>query len=267
MATIDPSARIEAGAIIADSATIGPFCVVGPNVTIGEDCRLVSHVSVSGNTTIGPRTVVYPFASLGKPPQSTAYHGEPTKLVIGADCDIRESVTMNIGTAQGRGITTVGDHCFLMANSHVGHDCIVGNNATFANCATLGGHCVIGDWVFIGGLAAVHQFTRIGESAMVAGVTGVRSDVIPYGLVIGAIGRLGGINVVGMRRRKFSRTALHAVRSAYLTLFDRDVGTLDQRIAAVDDRYGQTAPVDKILAFVREDRDRALCWPGDHHQD
>jgi len=267
MPTIDPSARIEPGAVIADDATVGPFCVIGPHVKIGAGCRLVSHVNIAGDTTIGPRTTIAPFASLGTPPQSTAYRGEPTKLIIGADCDIREGVTMNIGTAQGHGETRVGDRCFLMANSHVGHDCIVGNNVTFANCATLGGHCVIGDWVFIGGLSAVHQFTHIGESVMVAGVTGVRADVIPFALVIGAIGRLGGINVIGMRRRKFSRTALHAVRSAYMTLFDRNVGTLEQRIAAVEDRFGATEPVDKILAFVREDRDRALCWPGDHHQD
>ena len=119
---IDPSARIEAGAVIGQDVSIGPYCIIGPNVSVGAGCRLHAHVNLAGHTTIGPRTVIYPFASLGTPPQSVNYRGEPTKLVVGADCDIREGVTMNIGTAQDRGITTVGDKCFLMVGSHVAHD-------------------------------------------------------------------------------------------------------------------------------------------------
>ncbi len=157
---IDPSARIEAGAQIGKNVSIGPYCTIGANVTIGDDCRLVGHVNLAGHTTIGPRTVIYPFASLGTPPQSFSYRGEPTKLLVGADCDIRESVTMNIGTAQDRGVTSVGDKCFLMVGSHVAHDCQVGNNVVFANNIMLGGHVVIGDNVVFGGGVAVRQFVQ-----------------------------------------------------------------------------------------------------------
>src|SRR5215831_14495248 len=197
MTAIDPTARVATGAVIGKDVSIGPYCVIGPDVVIGDGVRLVSQVHIAGHTTIGPRTVIYPFASLGTPPQSTRYRGGPTRLTIGADCDLRESVTMNLGTEDGGGITTVGDRGFFMANSHVGHDCHVGNDVVFANCATLGGHCEIGDGVVIGGLSAVHQFTRIGTAAMVGGMTGVRGDVIPYGLAKGETARLEGLNLVG----------------------------------------------------------------------
>src|ERR1700704_2582699 len=196
MTVIDPTARIENGAMIGAGTTIGPYCIVGPDVAIGEGCRLIAHVHVTGHTTIGARTVIYPFASLGTPPQSVKYRGGPTQLIIGADCQIRESVTMNVGTEDGAGVTEVGDRGFFMAYSHVGHDCQVGHDVTFANAATLGGHCTIGDHVFLGGLSAVHQFTRVGAYAMIAGVCGVRGDVIPFAVAAGAYARLSGINVI-----------------------------------------------------------------------
>src|SRR5205807_521399 len=166
MATIDPSARIEAGAIIGEGASIGPFCIVGPNVIVGEGCRLLAHVHLNGHTSIGARTVIYPFASLGSPPQSVKYRGGPTRLIVGTDCDIREGVTMNTGTEEGGGLTVVGDRCFFMVGSHVGHDCRVGSNVTFANNAVLGGHVTIGDHSVLGGQTAVHQSVRVGEGAM-----------------------------------------------------------------------------------------------------
>jgi UDP-N-acetylglucosamine acyltransferase len=235
-------------------------------VVIGPGCRLVSHVSVAGHTSIGARAVIYPFASLGTPPQSTGYRGEPTRLVIGTDCNIREGVTMNLGTAQGGGVTSVGDHGFYMANSHVGHDCHVGDNVIFANNATLGGHCSIGSNVFIGGLSAVHQHSRVGEQAMISGVTGVRSDVIPYGLAIGSIGRLGGLNIVGMRRRKMSKESIGAVRQAYGKLFFGD-GVFADRVDEVERDYGAEPAVASIVAFIRADAARPLCRPGEHHED
>ena len=179
MSAIDPTARIESGAVIGPEASIGPYCVIGPNVTIGEGCRLLAHVHVTGHTTIGPRTVIHPFASLGTSPQSVKYRGGPTRLVVGAACDIREHVTMNLGTEDAGGLTTVGDRGFFMVGSHVGHDCHVGDDVIMANNAVLGGHVVLGDKVVLGGGAAIHQFVRIGESAMISGVTGVGADVIP----------------------------------------------------------------------------------------
>src|SRR5215472_140871 len=181
MSAIDSTARVAPGARIGDGASIGPYCVVGPDVIVGEGCRLVANVHVAGYATIGARTVVYPFASLGTPPQSVRYRGGPTRLVVGSDCDIREGVTMNTGTEDGGGLTVVGDRCFCMVGSHVGHDCHVGNDVTFANNAVLGGHVSVGERAFLGGQAAVHQFVRVGEGAMIGGVSGITRDVIPFG--------------------------------------------------------------------------------------
>ena len=261
MASIDPTARIEPGAMIEDDVSIGPFCTIGPNVVIGTGCRLIAHVHIAGRTAIGARTVVHPFASLGAVPQSTGYRGEPTRLVIGTDCDIREGVTMSLGTEAGRRITEVGDRGLFMAYSHVGHDCRVGSDVIFANAATLGGHCVVGDYVFIGGLSAAHQFTRIGAYAMISGVTALRGDVIPFGLAAGAFGRLSGVNVVGMKRRKFPSESIRAVRSAYRSLFFGD-GVLAHRIETTEAKFGHDPAVARIIAFVREKRERPLCFPG-----
>src|SRR5256886_13124336 len=159
MGTIDPTARVEDGAVIGEGTTIGPYCIIGPNVVIGANCKLIAHVTVAGHTTIADGCVVYPFAALGGPPQDLSYRGEPTRLEVGEGCTIREGVTMNIGTKKGGGLTRVGARGYFMNNSHVGHDCVVGNDAIFATSATLGGHCEIGDFVYIGGLSGGHQFT------------------------------------------------------------------------------------------------------------
>ncbi len=247
---IDPSARIEAGAAIGQDVSIGPYCTIGPNVRVGDGCRLHAHVNLTGHTTIGPRAVIYPFASLGSPPQSVNYRGEPTKLVVGADCDIREGVTMNIGTAQDRGVTTVGDKCFLMVGSHVAHDCEVGNNVTFANNAVLGGHVSVGDNVVFGGNTAVRQFSRIGEGAMIAGVSGVRADVIPWGMAQGSLANLIGLNVVGLRRAGVSKADILIVRRAYEALFF-GAGEFRARLDSVEREYGGDARVRRIVDFIR----------------
>src|SRR5438445_7463327 len=205
MSKIDPTARIEDGAVIGEGASIGPYCVIGGHVVIGEACSLSAHVSVSGHTTIGANCVISPFAALGGPPQDLSYRGEPARLEIGSSCTIREGVTMNVGTVKGGGLTRVGDHGFFMNNSHVGHDCMVGNNAIFATSATLGGHCEIGDFVYIGGLSAVHQFTRIGPQVMVGGVCGVRCVVIPCGRVNVHYATLDVLISLGRLRHKAMR--------------------------------------------------------------
>jgi UDP-N-acetylglucosamine acyltransferase len=264
MSAIDPTARIERGAVIGQGATIGPFCVVGPHVVIGDECTLVAQVHVTGHTTIGPRTVIYPFASLGTPPQSTRYRGGPTRLVIGSGCDIRESVTMNTGTEDDRGETRVGDRCFFMVGSHVGHDCVVGNDVTFANNATLGGHVIVGDSAFLGGEAAVHQFARVGEGAMIAGVSGVTEDLIPFGFAIGMPGRLVGLNMVGLRRRGVSRPDMHRLRGAYRSLFFGE-GRFAQRSEAFLRQFEDDPLVGKIVAFMRAGGRRPLMHPRMEH--
>jgi UDP-N-acetylglucosamine acyltransferase len=250
MTSIDSTARVAPGAQIAADVTIGPYCVVGPDVSIGEACRLVAHVHVTGHTTIGARTVVYPFASLGTPPQSVKYRGGPTRLTIGAGCDIREAVSVNTGTEDDRGVTVVGDHCFLMAGSHVAHDCTVGNHVVMANNAVLGGHASVGDNSFLGGQAAVRQFVRIGEGAMIVGLSGIRADVIPWGMAQGPLANLVGLNVVGLRRRGFSKADIHRLRAAYKDLFLGE-GVLRERLAAVEKAYAGVPLVDNVLAFIR----------------
>ena len=251
--TIDPTARVAEGARIGAGASIGPYCIIGPDVEIGEDCRLVANVHVAGHTTIGAGTVVYPFASLGTPPQSVKYRGGPTRLVIGQKCEIREAVTVNTGTEDDRGATQIGDRCFLMAGSHVAHDCTVGNDVTFANNAVIGGHVVVGDRTFLGGQAAVRQFVRIGEGAMIVGMTGVRADIIPWGMAQGPLASLVGINVVGLRRRGFAKAEILRFREAYRALF-LGGGLFRERLAEVELKCAEDPLIGGVLAFIRSGR-------------
>lgn len=258
MTAIDPTARVAAGAQLGKDVTIGPYCVIGPKVSIADGCQLLTHVHVTGRTTIGPRTRISAFASLGTPPQSVHYKGEDTTLTVGADCDIREHATMNIGTAGSAG-TKVGDHCLLMVGSHVGHDAIVGNNVVFANNAVLGGFAQIGDHVFLGGVCAVHQFTRIGEQAIIGGLCGVTTDVIPYAAVIGHRGKLAGLNRVGLRRRGFTSQDIRNIYAAYRAIFFGP-GIFAERVAAAAEQYAGDAKVMKIIDFIRSGK-RRLAFP------
>src|ERR1700693_2301355 len=245
MSTIDPTARIEAGAVIGEGTTIGPYCIIGPHVVIGAHCKLIAHVHITAQTPMAPGGPFIPFVSLGPPPQSLAYRGELTRLEIGAGCTLRESVTMNAGTVAGGGITRVGDRGYFMNCSHVGHDCQVGNDVIFATSATLGGHAEIGDFVFIGGLSAVHQFTRVGAQVMVGALTGVRSDVIPFTLASGQFAALTGLNTVGLKRRKFTRDRLAVVRSFYQQLF-HGPGVFAERL----DEVRHLAGTDPAIAVI-----------------
>src|SRR5436305_9196698 len=246
---IDPTARIEDGAVIGEGTSIGPYCLIGPDVVIGPGCRLIGHVHVTAQATIRANCTIYPFTSHGTPPQSLSYRGEPTKLQIGDGCTIRESVTMNAGTAGGGGVTRVGDRGYFMNCSHVGHDCQVGSDVIFATSATLGGHCEIGDFVFIGGLSAVHQFTRVGPQVLVGGVCGVRGDVIPFGLVNGQYASLEGLNIIGMKRRKFTRERLATVRAFYQKPV-QGPGTFAERLNAVQSLAGQDPAIAATLPLV-----------------
>jgi UDP-N-acetylglucosamine acyltransferase len=250
MSTIDSSARIAAGAAIGHDVVIGPFCTIGPDVQIGDGCRLDSHVNVTGHTSIGPRCRIASFASLGTPPQSFGYRGGPTKLMIGADCDIREHVTMNTGTEDGGGVTTVGAGCMFMVNSHVAHDCKVGDKVVFANNAVLGGHVDVGDNVVFGGGVAVRQFVRIGRGAMLVGLSGIRADVIPFGTAHGPLAHLIGLNVIGMRRNGLSKNDIHRVRAAYETLFFGP-GEFRARINDVEAEFANDPLVAEIIAFIK----------------
>jgi UDP-N-acetylglucosamine acyltransferase len=259
MPQIHPTACIEAGARLADSAVVGPFCHVGAEVELGLDVELLSHVVVAGRTRIGDRTRIFPFASIGHQPQDLKYRGESSELVIGRDNVIREHVTMNPGTSGGGMVTRIGDGCLFMASAHVAHDCQIGSHVIMANNATLAGHCEVGDYAFFGGLSAAHQFVRIGPHAMIGGITGVERDVIPYGSVMGDRARLVGLNIIGMQRRGFSREEIQGLRSAYQMLFEDGSGTLAERADAVWARYGELRPVREVIVFVRAESARGLC--------
>jgi len=260
MAAIDPTARIATGAVIGNDVSVGPYCVVGPNAVIEDGCRLLAHVHMTGHTTLGAGTIVYPFVSLGTPPQSVKYKGGPTRLVIGQKCEIREHVTMNIGTEEAGGVTEVGARCFFMVGTHVAHDCHIGNDVTMANNATLGGHVTVGDNVFFGGFCGVHQFARIGEGVMIGGMTGVRGDIIPFGYANGQHAKLVGINVVGMKRRGFTRADMHRLRSAQNELF-AETGTFRDRLEMAAEKYAGDPLVGKVITFIQEGGSRALVQP------
>ena len=261
MPEIHPSSIVEPGAEIASSAKIGPFCHVGKHVQLGERVELLSHVVVAGRTAIGEGTRIFPFASIGHQPQDLKYKGEESRLVIGRNNIIREQVTINPGTEGGGMITRIGDGCLLMVGVHVAHDCNLGNGVIMANNATLAGHVVVGDFAVFGGLSAVHQFVRIGQYAMVGGVTGVERDVIPYGSVLGDRARLSGLNIVGMQRRGFSRDEIQALRNAYQMLVEGENGTFAERVETVAQRFPCVRPVEDVLRFIRTDSSRGLVQP------
>ena len=258
--SIHPTAIVEEGAEIAESASIGPYCIIGSDVKIHDNVTLKAHVVVEGRTTIGEGTTVYPFASLGTVPQDLKYAGESSELVIGKNNTIREHVTMNPGTKDGGMKTVVGDNCLFMMASHVAHDCVVGNNVIMANNATIAGHVEVGDFAIIGGLSAVHQFIRIGPHAIIGGMSGVESDVIPYGRVKGERAHLAGLNLIGLERRGFDKDQLRTLQKAFGQLFSAD-GTLDERIESVANEYSDDKTVISIVDFARKKDKFPLCQP------
>ncbi len=258
MSTIHPTAIIEEGAEVGANVHVGAYCVVGEHVILNDNVTLVSHVSVSGHTVLGENSIVYPFASLGHPPQDLKYQGEPSRLDIGINTVIREHVTMNPGTKGGGLVTSVGSHGLFMVGSHVAHDCQVGDHVIMANNATLAGHVEVGDYAVIGGLAAIHQFVRIGHHAMIGGMSGVEHDVIPYGSVTGERANLSGLNLVGMKRGGVDRDTIHTIRSLYRELFESETGTLKSRASALQ---SETTGVDDIIDFILSDTKRSFCVP------
>ena len=264
MTEIHATAIIEEGARLGEGAVVGPYCCVGGTVELGDGVRLHSHVVVAGKTTIGPNTHVFPFASIGHPPQDLKYKGEESELVIGANNIIREHATMNPGTAGGGMITRIGNNCLFMVGAHVAHDCNIANHVILANSATLAGHVAIDDYAILGGLSAVHQFCRIGRHAMIGGMSGVENDVIPYGSVTGNRARLDGLNIVGLRRRGFSRSEVAAMRKAYRLLFAHE-GTMAERLEDVAEMYKDNNAVMDIVGFIRSDSSRAICQPKSEH--
>jgi UDP-N-acetylglucosamine acyltransferase len=263
--SIHKLAVVDSGARLEDGAGIGPFCHIGAGAVIGAGARLASHVVVAGKTRIGPRVCVHPFAVIGTPSQDLKSAADEGTLVIGADCVIREGVTINAGTRAGGGETRIGDRCALLAYSHVGHDCRLGDHVVLSNNVLLGGHVEIGDHVMIGGGTAVHQHARIGAHAFVAGLSALEGDVIPFGLAGGNRAHLFGLNLAGLRRRSFSPERIARLRAAYRLLFSREEDggdlVLADRLEVAANAYGDSEDVAALLDFLRAPSNRPLCAP------
>lgn len=256
---IHPSAVIEDGAQLGADVSIGPFCVVGPKVTLGDRVELKSHVVVTGDTQVGADTVIFPFCCIGEIPQDVKFKGEAAKLVIGERNRIREHVTMNPGTKGGGGITKIGDDGFFLAGSHVAHDAKVGDRVIIVNQSAVAGHCVIEDDVIIGGLCGIHQFVRIGQGAIIGALTMVTNDVIPHGLVQGPRGELDGLNLVGLKRRGVSRADISGLRVAFQTLKDGE-GSFMERARRLGDET-DSEYVAQMVDFILADTDRHFLTP------
>ncbi len=247
---IHPTAVVDPGAQLDPSCEIGPYAIVGPHVVLGPGTVLHAHATVKGHTVLGAENRVFSHAVVGEIPQDLKYRGEPTRLVVGDRNTFRECVTINLGTAGGGGVTTIGDGCLFMAYSHVGHDCTIGDGAIVANSVALAGHILLEDHVHLGGLAAVHQFTRIGRLAFVSGLTGVVMDVPPYCMVTGGRAELAGLNTVGLQRAGLSEEQLARVKQAYKIVFRSNLG-LGEAIGELERELGAHPEIAHFVTFLK----------------
>ena len=261
LAEIDRTAVVEDPSRLGQRVRIGPYSIIGPEVVLGDDVVLGSQVVITGKTEIGAGTRIFPFAVIGGEPQDTSYRDEPSGVLIGPNCTIREHVTIHRGTARGRMRTVVGKNCFIMVGSHVAHDCVLGDNITMVNNATLGGHVVVGDYAILGGLSAVQQRLRIGAYSFVGGHSGIGGDLIPFGTAVGRGAHLNGLNIVGLKRRGFDRKTIYALRAAYRALFE-DKGGMLHRLDEVAAHYADLPAVMMVVDFIRARGSAPLCLPN-----
>jgi len=254
---IHKTAIISSKAEIESDVYIGPYCIIGDNVKIGKGTKLISNVHIEGNTEIGENCQIYPFTTIGFPPQDLKYKGEPTGVKIGSNNIIREYVTIHRASVSGDGWTTVGDNNFIMAYVHIAHDCKIGNSVILANLATLAGHVTVEDYVFIGGMVAIHQFTRIGAYAMVGGFSGVGQDIPPFTMASGARAKLYGLNTVGLKRRGFSEETINTLKKAYKILF-RDKLSLKEAIEKINQELPDIPEIRHLIEFIEANK-RGIC--------
>ena len=256
---IHQTAIVDPKAIISKHVKIGAYSVIGPEVVIGANTEIQSHVSIVGDTKIGTNNNIYPFASIGNDPQDMKYKGEKTSLIIGNNNIIREYVTINPGTVQGGGTTSIGNDNLLMIGAHIAHDCKLGNKIVIANNAAIAGHAIIDDYVILGGNCGVHQFTRIGKMAMVGGMTGVSRDVIPYGLSTGNRNVLNGINIVGLRRINTPNKDIICLTDAYKNMFKTE--KLSENLKNLNIEFKKNELVNEVIEFINKDKKRPICTP------
>lgn len=255
--TVHPSTIIDARARIHPSCQIGPYCVIGPDVELGEQCHLISHVTLEGPAKIGPHNRFYPFSSVGLAPQDVTYAGEPTRLQIGDHNQIREFVTINRGTVKGGGLTRLGNHNLIMAYSHIAHDCKIGDHVILANAATLGGHVIVEDWAIVGALCPVHHFVRIGAYSFIGGGTTITRDVLPFSKTAAARDTHAyGLNAIGLERRGFTKERIRKIHHAYKLLLASKLNT-SQAIEKLKSEPDRGEDVDMLIRFI-EASDRGV---------
>ena len=256
---IHGTAIISETSKLGDNVEIGAYSIIGPNVKISNNTKIHSHVNITGNTSIGSGNEIFPFSSIGTPPQDLKYKGEKNSLIIGDNNKFREYVNINPGTEQGGGVTKIGNNNLFMVYCHVAHDCTVSNNIVLANNVQVGGHVFIENNAIIGGSCAVHQFSRIGESSMIGGMTGVLSDVIPFGLSLGNRNNLAGLNLIGLRRAKVSNENIKIIQEAYNTIFKS--ANFRSNIENLNSDIKKNQFVSKIINFINSDKKRAIAVP------
>ena len=256
---INKTAIISETAKIEDKVEIGPYSIIGPNVKISGNTKIHSHVNIVGNTSIGSGNEIFPFASIGTAPQDLKYKGEKNSLIIGNNNKFREYVNINPGTQQGGSITKIGNNNLFMVYCHVAHDCNISNNVVLANNVQVGGHVLIQDNAIVGGSCAIHQYSRIGESSMVGGMTGVLSDVIPFGLSLGNRNNLAGLNLIGLRRAKISNENIKIMQKAYEIIFKNE--NFRSNIENLNSEIKNNQYVNKIINFINSDKKRPISLP------
>ena len=256
---IHPTSIISQNAKISSDVEIGPYCIIGANVEVESNTKIYSHVNIQGNTKIGKNNEIFPFVSIGTPPQDLKYKGEKNFTIIGNNNKIREYVNINPGTSEGGKITKLGSNNLLMVYCHVAHDCNLGNNIVLANNVQVGGHVTIEDNAIVGGSCAIHQFSRIGHLSMVGGMTGVLSDVIPFGLSLGNRNNLVGLNLIGLRRAKISNENIKILQSFYDIVFNNQ--NFRSNIENIDIDMKENKYVKTIIDFINSDKRRPISLP------
>ena len=246
---------------LGSNVTVGPYCIINENVKIGNNVNLKAHIYIDGNTIIGENCTFFPFCSIGTSPQDLKYKGEKSILKIGNNNIFREYVTVNPGTEGGGLETVIGDNCLFMINAHVAHDCKIGNNVIMVNNASIAGHVILEDYAIMGALSGAHQFCRIGKHSMIGGLSGVDSDVIPYGTVTGNRAYLSGLNIIGLKRRGFTKDTIQNLRKAYGLLFSSQEGTFADRVKEVSEEFVNNEPIQEIVNFLKSEKSRSICKP------
>jgi len=254
---IHPTSIVNPKAEIEEDVVIGAFCIIGEGAHIKKGTKLISNVIIEGDTTIGENCIVYPFTSIGLPPQDVKYKGEKTGLNIGSNNIVREYVTIHRASVGGDGITFIGDNNFILAYVHIAHDCKIGNFVTMANLASLAGHVVVEDHAYIGGIVGVHQFTRIGAYSMVGAFSGVGQDIPPYMIASGSRAKLFGLNTIGLQRHGFSDQTINELKKAYKILF-REKRTLKDAIKKIQEDLPYTDEIKHLIEFIQKNK-RGIC--------